>query len=921
MRSFVARSCLFLSGAAGLVYELCWIRRASLAFGSTTLALSTVLAVFFLGLALGSQIIGRRSASLRRPLIAYAWLEAGVAVLALLSLPAFGWAESAYGVLYRAWPAAVVGRTIARVLLATLVLLPPALLMGGTLPLFTREFTLAPGRIARSVGGLYALNTLGAALGCLLTGAALIPTLGLRGSILVGAMLSLVAALGTAVAGRAPVVAPERARSGRRGDRGRAKAAPTIAPALPVAPAEQAERDERPSRWIGALAALTGFVALGNEVLWARYLGLVVTNTVLTYTVTIGVVLAGIVLGSAVAARLFDRVRRRDLALGALQVALALVSLGIVLLPPAAWEALGPGLPAFFLLLLPPAVLSGAIFPLLVRMEVDRPAEAGPGTGRIVARNTAGGILGSLVTGFALLPLLGLMGGILVVTGLSLLGGLVSWLALTRTRSRGRWIAAAAGLVAWLALPAVVGTRVPADFLGRRQNLVAWREGRESNLSVVRIIGTKALLIDRQWQGQDRQTHQAYAGHIPMLLHPGAKRVLVVGAGAGQAASRFTMYDLEHLDCVDIEPAVFDMIRSQFDAGWMRDPRVRIVPDDGRELVVHGRDSYDVISIEIGQLFRPGAGSFYTTDFYRRARARLAPGGVVSQFLPIELPAPLFRSLVASFLEVFPNSVLWYNTSELLLIGINGDRLRVDPSAIARGMAIPAVHDDMDFDVWGGQTWGVDRLQVLLGGFLCGPAGLSGLARGAPPVRDDRPIVEYLAADAAQTGTDVRPTIDLLRQHLDPLADVLATPLAADTLARIAALRERHLGHLVSMAILGDLEDAAGRPGVDALAVVSDALRANPDNAKANRIMGDLLADAGRWPEAERSYAHAAERRDRDALAHLGLGRALLRRNDATGALAHFERAQALGGGDLDLSREIEAARAAAATPAGSPGR
>lgn len=911
MRRTIALICFFLSGAAGLVYEMCWIRRASLAFGSTTLALSTVLAVFFLGLALGSHLFGRLSAAVRSPLRIYAVLEGALAALALASLPAFDLAESVYGVLYRAWPEAAVARIAARVLLATVVLLPPALLMGGTLPLFCREFTLARDRIARSVGMLYALNTLGAAFGCVLTGAALIPRLGLHGCIRFGAVLSVLAALGAAAVGGAPAGSSTPAAGRPRHGARRAQTAPKSAPA-PGTTAPAADGPGAP--WlVGALAALTGFVALGHEVLWTRYLGLVVTNTVLTYTVTLGVVLVGIVLGSLVASRLFDRVVRRGLALGALQVTLGLASLGIVLLPPAVWSAVGPGLPVFFMLLLPPAVLSGAVFPLLVRMQVERPADAGPGTGRIAALNTAGGILGSLVVGFAALPLLGLQRSFLIVTGVSLAGGFAAWLVLEPGAARRRWIAIAAVTAVWLALPFLIGTRVPADFLGRGGRLLAWREGRESNLSVVRTVGVKVLQIDRQWQGQDRRTHQAFAAHIPMLLHPGAKQVLVVGVGAGQAASRFAMYDLERLDCVDIEPAVFDLIRSEFDSRWMSDPRVRIIPDDGRELIAHGRGRYDVISVEIGQLFRPGAGSFYTTDFYRRVRERLAPGGVLSQFVPVAfLSPPLFRTLVASFVEVFPNSVLWYNTTELLLVGVNGGPLRIDVRRLEERISSPAVHEDMAFDLWGGHAFDLNQPRVFLGGFLCGPAGLAALARGYPVLRDDRPIVEYLTSGTVRAGIDERPIIELLRQHADPLASVLATSLPPDSLAAVAEVRERNLGHMVSLALLGDLEDGAGRPGYDPMALVSAALQANPDNAKANRIMGDVLAYAGRWPEAERYYVRAVELRDEDALAHLGLGRALLRHGDASGALPHLERALALGAEDADLARDLDAARAGA---------
>jgi len=222
------------------------------------------------------------------------------------------------------------------------------------------------------------------------------------------------------------------------------------------------------------------------------------------------------------------------------------------------------------------------------------------------------------------------------------------------------------------------------------------------------------------------------------------------------------------------------------------------------------------------------------------------------------------------------------------------------------------VHADMAFDLWGGHAYDLNQPHVFLGGFLCGPAGLAALARGYPVLRDDRPIVEYLTTGTVRAGLDERPIIELLARHADPLASVLAAPLPEDTLAMVARVRERNLGHMVCLALLGDLEDQAGRPGYDPMALVTAALQANPDNAKANRIMGDMLAYAGRWADAERSYLRAIELRDEDALAHLGLGRALWRRGDAGGAAAQLERARVLGSEDESLPRELEQARRAA---------
>jgi spermidine synthase len=480
-----------------------WIRRATLVFGSTTLATSTVLAVFFLGLALGSECFGRLSRRSTRPLLVYALLELGLAGLALASPLAFDLAERAYGWAYRSLGAGSAGLSLVRVVLVALVVLPPTWLMGGTLPLFCRGAVADAARIGRGIGALYALNTLGAAAGAAAAGFVLIPRLGVQGSIALGAAASAVAGIGVALArgrSRVPPLSPGSARwSGTAG------------------------------AWVQLLFAGTGFVALGAEVLWTRYLALVVRNTVYTYTLTLSVTLLGIVVGSLIGASLADRVRRRGLLFGWLQVLNALALLGAMTLPPEVWHALGDAVVPYALLLLPPAALSGAAFPVATRMLVAEPALSGAGVGRMAAVNTLGGIAGSLTLGFVLLPGVGLAGSLRLLTGVALAVGLVAWWRFGGFDSRARLAgAAAAAALVWLLLPVAAGTRLPADFLGSRAALVDFREGLASNVAVLRERETLRLEIDRWWQGASRRNHQTTAAHLPMLLHPGARRVLVI---------------------------------------------------------------------------------------------------------------------------------------------------------------------------------------------------------------------------------------------------------------------------------------------------------------------------------------------------------------------------------------------------------
>ena len=880
----VAWSCFFLSGAAGLVYEVCWIRRASLVFGSTLYAVSTVLAVFFLGLAAGSEAFGRLSERIARPLRVYALLEVGLAALALLTLPAFGLADALYGAAYRSFAGQGPMQWLVRVALVSLVVLPPAFLMGGTLPLICRQFVVARSRIASPVGLLYALNTMGAAVGCAAAGFVLLPALGMQRTILVGVVLNLVAAAGV---GLISIAREAAARSA----------------ALHTSPAR---RDEKP---VLVLAFLAGFIALGNEVLWTRYLGLLVRNTVHTYTLTLSIVLVGIVLGSLVASRFYDRAKRRGALLGVLQVVTGLSVLVLMMLPPDVWRGIEHELLVYALLLMPPAIFGGAAFPLMVRMVVDDPAHAGRGVGRITASNTLGGILGALAVGFVALPALGLQRSVIAATGLSLATGFGAWWFLEEPGRRRSWTPVMGGiLVLWLVIPRALGTRIPADFLAERGVLVDFREGLQSNLAVIRARSGLVLEIDRWWQGRDKKTHQIMAAHLPMLFHPRPRRVLVVGAGVGQTASRMTLYDLERLDCVDIEPVVFDLIRSHFETAWLNDPRTRVIRDDGRNFLMHTDARYDVIGLEVGQIFRPGVASFYTADFYRRARERLEPGGILSQFVPLPfLPVPELRSVIRTFLEVFPRSTLWYNTSELLLIGRNGGPRAIDLARLRSMLADTVLRADLDYSHWGGREYRLSRPSVLFASFLCGPGGLAALARGAPILTDDRPVLDH-----ATVGVDERVPTELgslawLRKHLEPIQSQLSSPLEPDTLAAIATIREKNLADIAASATLRRVDLEGGDIG-SAFAFVSAALKQNPESAEAHRLMGEALALQGRYDEARESYQRAAAMRPDDPLPHLGLAFAFQRQGRAAEAILQYQEVLALDPAEAEAHNGLGAA-------------
>ena len=276
--------------------------------------------------------------------------------------------------------------------------------------------------------------------------------------------------------------------------------------------------------------------------------------------------LVGIVIGSLLVARRAakDRGAGRYATdvwrFGALQILIGLGVLAVMLLPPAAWQRLGTGLGVYFTLLLLPAVLSGASFPIAVRLATEAPSRLGYEVGRVAAINILGGIAGSLLAGFIGLPRLGLHASVIATTGLSLAIGVAAWMLPRSGRRPIRDAAFAAAAVARGCGSAAVGTRVPADFLAIDGPLLAIREGMMSNVAVVRKAHVVQLRIDRCGRAGTQDAPDHGGRIVPMLLHPDPRRA-GRGSGHGTDGQPLPRLPARPLDVVDIEPAVFDVIR------------------------------------------------------------------------------------------------------------------------------------------------------------------------------------------------------------------------------------------------------------------------------------------------------------------------------------------------------------------------
>jgi spermidine synthase len=770
---------LFCTGFAALGCEVAWIRLGTLLFGSTNSAVSTVFAVYFAGLAAGAGWAAARAHKLTDPLKWFGVLEILAAAAAALTPWLFSSAERAMFSVAPWTDGQPLLLGLLRIGLLAALILVPAALSGAALPLAVQHGSRQPADQPYPAPGiLYTLNALGACVGCLGAGLVFIPGLGVTRTLLLNAGLG--AGTGAAVVawrcGWQPQPGPARGRV----------AGAAVSPGLPIGPRARA----------GLMYALffgVGFTALGYEVLWTRFLALIIHNTVYTVTFALASVLLGIALGSGLLAFGQRRIPDPVLAFAAVSGLSGFVVAATLLLPKSAWDGLvqshsvGMGAALCLAILLPASLLSGACFPLALRV-VSATTVGGREVGGLLAANTLGGIAGALGVGLALLPTAGMHATLVLLTATSLLISLVAVAALAPERGPVRRFGfSAAGVLAWTLVVGLSPTRLPADYLHASGELVAFREGASAFVAVLQGKAGRWLEMDRMWQGRKGRGHQGMAAHLPMHLVPSARNVLVVGLGSGETASRFLSYGVK-LDVVDLEPALHDLVEDYFDGSWLHDSRVRVLHQDGRAFAANTRSAYDVVSIEVGQTFRPQVASFYTVDFYRDVQRLLRPNGLACQFLPVGfLSAQELRSTVASFLAVFPAATLWFNRhAEFLLIGA----VAGTPTLTAARLQELAANKAIDLELLAA---GSHSRSGLIAHFLMGPTALARLASDAPLLSDDRPTLEY---GAALNRYDPSRHQDSVMGNLEHPAKAMDAELAAQMapyLDRVLALRREYL--------------------------------------------------------------------------------------------------------------------------------
>lgn len=762
---FLIGLCFVFSGATGLVYEVLWARMLGLVFGATTLAVSTVLAAFMGGLALGSALAGRFAARIRKPIATYGWMEIGIAVYALLVPFLFQWIDHVYVLIWQQFQPGFFVFSLWRFLLSGLVLLVPTTLMGATLPVLAGALVHSSGSNSNSVTRLYACNLAGAILGTLAAGFVLLPALGVRMTIAVTAAMNVIVGVVAIVLQRRTEAGVNQAFVEVDG--------PTLT-------------SDRSRFWFFAAVA-SGFVTISTQVSWTRILTMIIGSSTYAFSIVVALFLIGLAAGAWFVARK-DRSKSLRPAIMKIEILTAvslLLSLFVLNQIPALLINLGlrfqtsswAGLLALqilsaMLLILIPALLMGMVMPLVLVWASGDRANAVGRVGRSYAVNTIGAIAGAFITGFVLIPKTSTRFTLLLAATICLFVAGVAYKPKDTTSDPALKRSLAIGLTPLLAIVLFVlappmnladlsigaydslvrvlaqtreGTRDesgPDDGLNVHE-LLMYQEGPTATVSVRKDGHTVSMAINGRTNASDSiydMPTQVMLGQLPLLIAPKINSGLIIGYATGVTVGAMLQSPIESVTCLELEPGTvagskfFDHVNNR----PLDDPRASLIIDDARTFLRVTPNRYDFIVSEPSHPWVPGVANLFTQEFFEMGRARLNDDGIFVQWVQIyQLSTESLRSVLATYHKVFPHVLVFRvgglsNGKDLLLVGskqpLNLDRLpeRLADPRIAAELARVDLKTEAEIRTW----------------FVCDESRLGPAVAGAKINTDDNMHIE-----------------------------------------------------------------------------------------------------------------------------------------------------------------------------------
>ena len=733
----------FFSGAAALVYELLWSRWLELILGSSIQAVSIILAIFMAGLAIGGRWGGGFIDRHRNPLIVYAIIEFAIGISAFM-MP--GLLDVVATLLqFEQSDGAVL--LFQRLFVACIALLIPAILLGATFPVLVRLIVTAHTHVGSVVARLYFANLIGAVTGVILSGFVLIEMLGLKETNDVAVVINFSIGIAALLLAR------------------RTSFVVSSATVEEINPAV-CQRDTR--LLLGSLF-ISGLAAMAYEVFWTRMLVFQIGSTIYTFALILAIFLCSLSAGSLMA-----KVVVREWSFTAFAAIQALMGFGalsgLYIVAYASWmeytllprtNGWGDMLLVHSLIALPvvapAAFFSGMVIPLAAGLMV-REGMAGLAMGRIYLANTAGAFFGPLLAGFMLMPLIGIRWGIILIAALQVV---VAILLLLRSKRKRHYFAAVfVGLLLLLFLSWSSGGQLRSTVAILNAALyepLFYREGQSGTVSVFRDNNNGSRMLDiNGFIAAGTGNGYAYMqmmGHLPALLHANPRDALVIGLGTGATAASLLEHPLERVTVAEINAAVIEAapFSRPENLGLLKDPRLHLFIEDGRNLLTRLPQRYDLIVLEPMPPYFAGVVNLYTEEFYSLAASRLNKDGILCQWLPLHLLSPEMLSMaLQSFLPAFDDVLVWLQPESniAMILGVKGsfalniERLdrRVRQPKIAAALA----------------EAGVLSTAALIDHFVMNRDLSEQLAADAPVISDNHPLLEFAGVRAMRYGMATR---------------------------------------------------------------------------------------------------------------------------------------------------------------------
>ena len=675
------------SGLSALIYQVYFMKKISLIFGSTALAVTTVLAAYMFGLALGSYIGGKIADRVKSPIRVYAYAELLVGVLLLVSPMLFAWLENLYVSIGKSGNLTLWNLTGIRILFSLPVILLPTLAMGTTLPLLIKYLTTGSNRIIGNLSRLYSANIIGAALGTFIATYLLLPNFGMMATIAIAILINLAIALAAL-------------RLGKR------------FPLLSSAIDESAMPEAEDASWhlfspaalnivLIISALLLGFVSFAGEVVWTHLLAMIVGNSVYAFGVMLIAVLVGLAIGGYIAGRVLLDQRRKLAAVSILQFGIA----GLFLLQLLLWDKIPVYMQHLwitavnfpqrefvrfaisFTMLILPTLAVGLTFPLLASLYATNLKTLGTRIGRISFFNTSGNILGTLVMGFFLLPLLGSFKASIVIAILAVANGFLlfsTWPGQRKIIAGGGLLLLFAAIVFWMPpwnlTNLSLGTNV---YFVRQHNgtvIDSWEEkdGGFTTITEEKIPGMEkkkiTLWTNGKFQGDNlpEMDAQFRFALYPIIFTKKHERALIIGLGTGVSGRVVQQSGFKDIEVAEISPGIAAAAKKYFseENGYLLDQKnVTLRIEDGRNLLLLNPKPYDLITMEISSVWFAGAASLYSVEFYELAKKNLTQDGIFQQWVQLHHISPYdVLVTIATIRHVFPHVCLFFGGSQGVIV-------------------------------------------------------------------------------------------------------------------------------------------------------------------------------------------------------------------------------------------------------------